>query len=132
MATRITTPILHIASKRNFNRVIAAVIITLIINNLLFIISAINIAHEYDAPTSILYYITTSFVTRTLAHIVLAVIILKIFPVQLHYDGRCPNCRSKLSLYKYVLQFDRPVKVCEICKEKVTLYKHKFVCSTKY
>ncbi|KOR29839.1 hypothetical protein TI03_01260 [Achromatium sp. WMS1] len=132
MAIRATIPALYFVSKKNLNRVIFSVVALFLINNILFIFNAIAISQQYDSSFSVGYYITTSFITRTLAHVVVALIILKIFPVQVRYDGKCPNCKSKLSIFKYVLELGKKSEVCGVCKETVVLYKHRFICTTKY
>jgi len=131
MITRTTSPDIKIKSTTNFNRVVTYSIISLIINNILFIISAIRTAYQYDSYFFIIYYLTESFVVRSILHVLLVVIMLKLFPVHLQYDGRCPNCNSKLSMQKYVLQGTVEDK-CQVCKETVKIRGYKYVCTTRY
>lgn len=131
MITRTTSPDIKIISTTHFNKIVTYTIISLVINNILFIASAIGTAHQYDSYSLIIYYVTLSFVIRSILHVLLVVIMLKLFPIQLHYDGRCPNCNSKLSMQKYVLQGTVENK-CQVCKETVKIRKNKFICITRY
>lgn len=128
MISRTTSPTMQILSKSNFSKVITYTIISFIINNILFIANSIKIAHQYDSFASIAYYVTMSFVTRSFIHALLIVIILKLIPIHIQYDGRCPNCNSKLSMQRYVFQGSIEQN-CTVCKETVKLYRYKFICT---
>lgn len=128
MISRTTSPTMLIVSTANFNKVITYTIISFIINNILFIVNAIKISNQYDSFASITYYVTMSFVTRSFIHALIIVIILKLIPINIQYDGRCPNCNSKLSMQRYV--FQRNIEQnCTVCKETVKLHKYKFICT---
>lgn len=128
MISRTTSTTMQIISTANFSKVITYTIISFIINNILFIANSIKIASQYDSFASIAYYVTMSFVTRSFIHALLIVIILKLIPINIQYDGRCPNCNSKLSMQRYVFQGNIEQN-CTVCKKTVKLYKYKFVCT---